>query len=119
MFIFQNKNILKDESLQKYINISIQKSIYNKINKINKINNKKNTYYLKSPVKCDLHYLNCDYKWSNKDLLNDCNYLKHYLNNKCMDTKEYLKNDLFVPFYFYFISTNSFFLWNYFFQGNL
>lgn len=116
MFIFPDKNqrFVKNESLQKYINDSIEKSIQQKI--------KTTVYFKKSPVKCDLHYLNCDFfwckEWDKEELIKNCLLTKVFLNKKCLVTKDYLKNDFLVPFYFYFISTTSFFLWDYLFQGN-
>lgn len=107
MFVYPNKSLLKNESLQEYINDSIQKSIEHKIK------NKKTTYFVKSPIKCDLDYLNCDYKWPKEKLNINFFLINNYLNKNSLVTKDYLKNNFLVPFYFYFISTSSFFVWNY------
>jgi hypothetical protein len=114
MFIFPNKSLLKNDSLQKYIDDSTEKSIQDKIK------NKKNTLFIKSPVKCDLHYLNYDCDWSKKELNKNYMVSKYNLHHfLALDMRKGVKNDIRVPFYFYFISTTSFFVWNYLFQENL
>jgi hypothetical protein len=117
MFIFPNKISFKNKSLQTYIDNSIYSSLQHKINN-GKQSNKNKYIFIKSPLDCDLCYLNCEYDWSKKDLLNslnDDNIIKKYINNgfKDFNYNKKFKKDILIPFYFYFFSTSSFFLLNY------
>jgi len=99
MLTLFSKSFFINESLQKYIDESIKKSIQRKIDFPKKL-----FLYVKNPIICELNYLKCDYDWSKQELFKYCNFTKNYL------IKKNLKNKVIIPFCLYFFTTGSFFL---------
>ena len=103
-----SSKIILDNSIKKYLHESTNKYIQREREKVNK---PLIIEYKKSPVKCDLNYMNCEHKLNEQDIL----FFKEkfsilFNNHKNGLEKPDEKTPDFLHFYLYFLSTSFFFL---------
>jgi len=112
MLFLSPSNTIINNSLKKYIEESTNKYIQTQtIVKKDKV-----FEFIKTPIKCDLCYLNDEHKLSDSEIiflknkfLNNLNFSKYLNCSNCSNPNEKKKSENYSHFCLYFLSTSIFF----------